>query len=127
MWRESPTAGEADDAPVCGCDGKTDKNPCLAAMDGVGIRDVGPRPIPRASERRMCNGTGAAACLATEYCPFTEDLAWGENGGDLECMRRPTACVSQYLPVCGRDNKTYASACFAAMAGVGVLASGPCP
>jgi hypothetical protein len=38
----------------------------------------------------------------------------------------PCVCTEQYEPVCGADGTTYANACFAACAGVGVAAPGAC-
>jgi hypothetical protein len=126
VCRLIPTACQSDDSPVCGCNGKTYGNRCLAALAGEGILDVGACPLPSPGGPRMCSGASSAACAPNEYCPFTEVSVCGENGGELECALRPSGCVNQYLPVCGCDEKTYVNACLAAMAGVGVKASGPC-
>jgi hypothetical protein len=43
--------------------------------------------------------------------------------------RRPTVCIEQYAPVCGRLSnvvKTYSNQCYARAAGAEVIAQGPC-
>ncbi len=43
--------------------------------------------------------------------------------------RRPTVCIEQYAPVCGRIGnvtRTFSNACFAHAAGAEVVAQGPC-
>ncbi|MCA9581819.1 MAG: serine protease [Myxococcales bacterium] len=38
----------------------------------------------------------------------------------------PEACTNVYSPVCGCDDNTYSSACYAHLAGVSVATTGPC-
>jgi len=47
----------------------------------------------------------------------------------LPGARRPTVCIEQYAPVCGRIghvSRTFSNACFARAAGAEVVAEGPC-
>jgi hypothetical protein len=125
VCRVIPEECTDDEGTVCGCDGKTYGNRCLAAQAGTGILDVGPCVEPR-PEPAFCGGDFGDTCQADEFCAFDENTGCGENGTYSRCKIRPAACVEQFTPVCGCDGAVYANACFAAMAGVGVSKYGEC-
>ena len=69
---------------------------------------------------QVCQENGD--CNETAFCL----KAPGHCVGAGLCAERPEACIMIYDPVCGCDQQTYASACFAAMAGVSVAYQGEC-
>ena len=100
--------------PVCGCDGITYANDCLAAMAGMSIDywgECGP------------------VCAANEDCDSDEFFCY-KNPGDCDgtgvCTERPRYCYELLDPVCGCDAETYDNACFAAAAGMNVDYRGLC-
>ncbi len=102
--------------PVCGCDGQTYGNACMAAAAGVNIASEG-----TCLNEGECNTN--ADCRATDYCVF-------DNGcrGPGTCEPRPRSCTPQiFNPVCGCDGRTYGNPCEAARAGVNIANMGACP
>jgi hypothetical protein len=103
---------------VCGCDGKTYDNPCLAAQAQIPIFSTG---------SCSCGGPNGTACPASDYCDF------GLMGGCLDanptgtCQPKPTSCSTVQSQVCGCDGITYLNVCAAAMHGVSPAFNGMCP
>jgi hypothetical protein len=103
-------------APVCGCDGRTYGNACLAASAGVSVASPG-----------VCPGD---ECVTNFDCPDgTFCQKPGQSCNDRgHCEALPLFCPRVLDPVCGCDGQVYTNACYAAWAGVSVDSRGDtCP
>jgi hypothetical protein len=111
--------------PVCGCDGKTYNNICLASAAGVSIAHQGRCRSSATPEVQRCGPFPGGQCSAKHFCQHrigTCDLI----GGAGVCVLRPTVCSYLYDPVCGCDGETYGNTCVADMAGMSLYHKGQC-
>jgi hypothetical protein len=119
-----PAAGtcSAFSSPVCGCDGKTYDNACVAAEQKISVAATGLCP---------CGGPGGVTCAATEFCSYpttTSTAGLCLTPGNLgTCEPRPTVCAPVTSPVCGCDGVNYDNPCQAALAGTSVGLMTACP
>jgi hypothetical protein len=109
--------------PVCGCDGRTYSNACLANLAGVSVAsdgecDGGPGAV--------CGGLLGTQCPNDQFCDFPPGATCGFADATGICELRPTVCTDDFNPVCGCDGRTYSNACEANAAGFSVLSNGPC-
>merc|ERR1719295_1828527 len=114
--------------PVCGADGKSYDNSCLAECDGVKTKCSGKCPCKK-------------PCLCTqEYEPVcgvdgktygnscTSECAGVEKKCSGKCpCKKPCKCPKLNKPVCGVDGKSYSNSCLSKCAGVKTKCSGKCP
>ena len=101
--------------PVCGCDGKTYANGCVAARAGTSVAHQG------ACAPLAC--TSNSDCAAGSFC----QKPTGACAGTGTCAPEPQLCPDIFNPVCGCDGKTYSNACAASAAGASVGSTGACP
>jgi hypothetical protein len=114
-----PTGCFEEWEPVCGCDGETYTNACVAAVAGMTVERQG-------ECFGRCGGEDEVECPDGQYC----DLAAGE-GCDAEdaegrCRPQPQACQTIFDPVCSCTGATFDSACAAAAAGASLRGPGEC-
>ena len=101
--------------PVCGCDGQTYGNACMAALAGVPLLHLG-----QCEAETPC--TQNEDCHSDKFCLFPEGTCLGPG----VCTSKPQFCPLYYFPVCGCDMKTYGNYCDAYANGVSVLKTGQC-
>ena len=118
-WFQFDCTTEVD--PVCGCDGTSYDNDCIAAALGVSVRHGG-RCNNSSSSGMACGGP--LRCPQGEYCRFGRESLCGGMPG--VCTRIPGNCSREARPVCGCNGMSYQNDCFAAKNGVSVRYGGGC-
>lgn len=124
-----PRSCTKDYSPVCGCNGRTYLNVCVAHSYGVSPErsgTCGAAVPPPPSPTGLCGPRTETQCPQGTFCRFTEVQSCGEVQGTGQCSTKPTVCTKDWGPVCGCDGRNYSNDCVAHSHGVSIRHRGLC-
>jgi len=108
---------------VCGSNGITYQNACVAESMGAMVVSQGRCPRPT---DRICGGWVGNTCFDSEYCYFEPATYCDYADASGVCRPRPEVCTRELNPVCGCNGETYSNPCAAASNGTSVAGWGSC-
>lgn len=118
----TPSGGKGGAAGKAGVGGKGGAAGKVAAGGAGGMASTD----DDAGVVARCDTRGGVTCDADQFCNHEPDKDCGATDRGGVCEDKPEVCTDIYKPVCGCDNRTYASDCRAHGAGVSVKHEGAC-
>jgi hypothetical protein len=111
--------------PVCGCNGRTYDNKCLAHAAGANVAKNEACDLS-GNEGEQCFFNDEGFCTGDLFCKVGNYACGEEFNPQGRCAPEPEVCTDDISEVCGCDGKTYQNSCSAHAAGVNVENNEPC-
>jgi hypothetical protein len=105
--------------PVCGCDGNTYSNACVATEHGVNVAH------PGSCDAHECGTVAGLQCADGQLCELAPGQCQVADAAG-RCIDVPATCLGILDPVCACDGNTYVNDCFRQQAKVQKAHDGTC-